>query len=102
MNCEKLISDSVIANLATLCTSGRLRVTPKNISFLKFAPVVYKPYKPYQPPLNNHSSDFRSVHRPRTHIKSVSFQRNSGAMWGLVLPDDLIVSTELIMDTGQS
>ena len=99
MNCEKLISDSVIANLATLRTSGRLRVTPKNISFLKFAPVVYKPYRP---PLNNHSSDFRSVHRPRTHIKSVSFQRNSGAMWGLVLPDDLMLSTELIMDTGQS
>lgn len=99
MNCEKLISDSVIANLATLRTSGRLRVTPTNISFLKFAPVVYKPY---QPPLNNHSSDFRSVHRPRTHIKSVSFQRNSGAMWGLVLPDDLMLSTELIMDTGQS
>lgn len=99
MNCEKLISDSVITNLATLCTSERLRVTLKNISFLKFAPVVYKPY---QPPLNNHSSDFRSVHRPRTHIKSVSFQRNSGAMWGLVLPDDLMLSTELIMDTGQS
>lgn len=99
MNCEKLISDSVIANLATLCTSGRLRVTLKNISFLKFAPVVYKPY---QPPLNNQSCDFRSVHRPRTHIKSVSFQRNSGAMWGLVLPDDLMLSTELIMDTGQS
>ena len=99
MNCEKLISDSVITNLATLCTSGRLRVTPKNISFLKFAPVVCKPY---QPPLNNHSNDFRSVHRPRTHIKSVSFQRNSGAMWGLVLPDDLMLSTELIMDTGQS
>ena len=99
MNCEKLISDSVIANLATLRTSGRLRVTLKNISFLKFAPVVYKPY---QPPLNNQSCDFRSVHRPRTHIKSVSFQRNSGAMWGLVLPDDLMLSTELIMDTGQS
>ena len=99
MNCEKLISDSVITNLATLCTSERLRVTPKNISFLKFAPVVYKPY---QPPLNNQSSDFSSLHRPRTHVKSVSFQRNSGVMWGLVLPDDLIVSTELIMDTGQS
>ena len=99
MNCEKLISDSVITNLATLCTSERLRLTLKNISFLKFAPVVYKPY---QPPLNNQSCDFRSVHRSKTHIKSVSFQRNSGAMWGLVLPDDLMLSTELIMDTGQS
>ena len=96
MNCEKLISDSVITNLATLCTSERLRVTPKNISFLKFAPVVYKP------PLNNQSSDFSSVHRPRTHVKGVNFQRNSGAMWGLVLSDDLMLSSELIMDTGQS
>ena len=44
MNCEKLISDSVITNLATLCTSERQRVTPKIICFLKFAAVVYKPH----------------------------------------------------------